>query len=152
MPAYRKPAELLALSGPFEKNPQRRRPIGPKSDRPIGDPPPHLAPDEAAARSGFVHCAPAGVLTSADRWALEMVARLVAKSRRPEGLTGAELGHLRALLGEMGAPPASRGRVLPAGANPWDVPRPARAWALEREKGGGGARLVEAPAGQHRSG
>jgi hypothetical protein len=31
MPAYRKPTELLALSGAFEKNPQRRRPVGPKS-------------------------------------------------------------------------------------------------------------------------
>ncbi len=74
------------------------------------------------------------MLTGYDRWALELVARLVAKGRRPEGLTGAELGHLRALLGELGATPASRSRVLPAGpgaeapagGNPWDVaaPRP----------------------------
>jgi hypothetical protein len=127
MPAYRKPTELLELSGAFAKNPQRRRPVGPKSDRGIGDPPPHLVPDEAAAWVEFVGNMPANVLTSADRWALELVARLVAKSRR-EGLTGAELGHLRALLNECGATPASRSRVLPAGAaeappagNPWDV-------------------------------
>ena len=57
-----------------------------------------------------------------------MIARLIACSRR-EGRTGAEPGDLRALLGEMGASPASCGRVLPAGAaaealavNPWDVP------------------------------
>ena len=48
MPAYRKPTELLALSGAFEKNPQRRHPVGPKSPHPIGEPPLHLAPDEAA--------------------------------------------------------------------------------------------------------
>ena len=133
MPAYRKPTELLELSGAFEKNPQRRRPIGPKSERPVGDPPPHLAPDEAAAWREFCRDAPAGVLTSGDRWALEATVRLIAKGRRPEGLLAAELGHLRALLGEMGATPASRSRVLPAGAaeapaagNPWDVLPPGR--------------------------
>jgi len=51
--------------------------------------------------------------------------------RRPGGLTGGELGHLRGFLREMGASPASRGRVRPVGAaeapagNPWDVPPPA---------------------------
>jgi hypothetical protein len=71
------------------------------------------------------------VLTSADRIALECLACLIAKGRRPEGLRPAELGHLRALLGEFGASPASRSRVLPVGAaeapaggNPWDVPMP----------------------------
>ena len=133
MPAYRKPTELLALSGAFEKNPQRRRPVGPKSPHPIGDPPACLAPDEAAAWREFCRDAPAGVLTSADRLALECLARLIAKSRR-EGLTAAELGHLRGFLSELGASPASRGRVLPAGptaepagGNPWDVTPPGRA-------------------------
>ena len=134
MPAYRKPTELLALSGAFEKNPQRRRPVGPKSDRPIGEPPDHLAPDEAAAWREFCRDAPAGVLTSADRVALELLARLIAKARRPGGLSGAELGHLRGFLSEMGASPASRSKVLPAGpgaepagGNPWDVAAPGRA-------------------------
>ncbi len=58
--AYRKPTELLALSGAFEKDPQRRRPVGPKSPHPIGDPPACLAPDEAAAWRGFVGDAPLG--------------------------------------------------------------------------------------------
>ncbi len=82
MPAYRKPTELLALSGAFEKNPQRRRPVEPKSPHPIGEPPACLAPDEAACWRDFVSEAPAGVLTSADRLALEALARLVARSRR----------------------------------------------------------------------
>jgi hypothetical protein len=137
MPAYRKPTELLALSGAFEKNPQRRRenrqrrrPIGPKSDKPIGDPPAHLAPDEAAAWREYLRDAPAGVLTGYDRWALEAVCRLVAKARR-EGLTGGELGILRGFLAELGASPAARGRVRVVGAaepvatNPWDVLPPA---------------------------
>jgi hypothetical protein len=128
MPAHRKPTELLALSGAFEKNPARRRPVGPKSDKPIGEPPAHLGDDEAAAWCELAGNMPAGVLTSGDRVALEVVARLVARSRR-QGLTNGELGALRRFLAELGASPASRGRVVPVGAaaahasgNPWDVP------------------------------
>ncbi len=62
MPAYRKPTELLALDGAFEKNPQRRCPIRSKSPPPISDLPGHLVPDEAVARYEFVHYAPTGVL------------------------------------------------------------------------------------------
>jgi hypothetical protein len=55
----------------------------------------------------------------------------MAKSRA-EGLLLAETGHLRALLAELGATLASRGRVQGArsaaapAASPWDVPGPAR--------------------------
>ncbi len=73
------------------------------------------------------------MLTSGDRLALECLARLVARSRR-QGLSVGELRHLRAFLAELGATPASRGRVLPAGpaeaspaGNPWDVAPPGRA-------------------------
>ncbi len=132
MPTPRKPVELLELSGAFRPDRHGQRRGAPKSDRGIGDPPPSMAEDEAGCWREFVSNAPAGVLTSGDRWALEAVARLYAKSRR-EGLTGAELGHLRGFLSELGASPASRGRVLPAGpaeaspaANPWDVAPPSR--------------------------
>ena len=74
----------------------------------------HLAPDEAAAWREFVRDAVPGVLTDSDRMALEALARLLARSRR-QGLTSAELGHLRGFLAELGATPASRGRVRPAG-------------------------------------
>jgi hypothetical protein len=133
MPYPRKPVELHELSGTFRADRHGRRRAAPKSDRPIGDPPPSLQADEAACWSEFVSDAPAGVLTSGDRWALEALARLHAKSRR-DGLTGAELGHLRGFLSELGASPASRGRVLPAGpaeaspaGNPWNVAAPGRA-------------------------
>ena len=77
----------------------------------------------------FVRDAVLGVLTDSDRMALEALARLLARSERQGLLANAELGHLRGFLAELGATPASRGRVRPAGAgeasasgNPWDVP------------------------------
>jgi len=100
MPASRS-LEVLELTGHYRADRHGRRRHAPKSDRPIGEPPACLAPDEAACWREFCRDAPAGMLTSADRWALECLARLAAKGRRPEGLTGAELGHLRALLGEL---------------------------------------------------
>ncbi len=131
MPRPRKPLELLELTGGYRPDRHGQRRAAPKSERPIGDPPPHLAPDEREAWREFVADAPAGVLTSGDRLALECLARLVAKGRRPGGLSGAELGQLRGFLSEMGASPASRSKVLPAGpgaepagGNPWDVMPP----------------------------
>ncbi len=134
MPMPRKPDEMLDITATFRRDRHARLRGVPKSDRGIGDPPACLAPDEAAAWREFVSNAPAEVLTGGDRLALECLARLVAKSRRPGGLSGAELGQLRGFLSELGATPASRGRVLPAGpaaepagGNPWDVPAPGRA-------------------------
>ena len=94
MPRPRTPVELLQLAGSYRPNWHAQRRAAPKSTEPVGDPPPHLAEDEAAVWHEFVRDAVPGVLTGYDRWALEALARLVARSRR-QGLTSAELGHLR---------------------------------------------------------
>ncbi len=73
---------MLELSGAFQHDPARRRPVGPESSEPVGDPPAYLAEDEAACWWECCRDAPAGVLTGHDRWVLEMPARLVARSRR----------------------------------------------------------------------
>ena len=126
----RKPTEILELSGGFDRHPERRRSIGPKSAQAIGDPPDDFEPDEAACWHEFLANHPPGVLTGADRWTLEHACRLHAKSRRLRGLAAAELGQLRTLLTELGATPASRSKISapPSDAteavNPWDVPAP----------------------------
>jgi len=130
MPRPRKPTELLELQGAFDKDPQRRRPVGPKSGREIGAAPDSLTSDEAACWCEFIENAPAGVLTSHDRWTLAQACKIEAKSRR-EWLLPAEMGHLRGFLTELGATPASRSKVQAPGAedrppaNPWDVAAPA---------------------------
>jgi len=131
MAHLRKPTdEVLELTGAFLKDPTRRRLPGPKSGLPIGGPPEHLAPHEAAAWLEFVANAPAGVLTGGDRWVLEIACRLMAKSRR-EGLLAAETGYLRACLTALGAWPASHsvpgaGLAAVPAASSWDLPEPAR--------------------------
>ena len=82
--------------------------------------------------------------------ALECLAVLIAKGRRPGGLSGAELGQLRGFLAEMGASPASRAgccRWGPAPSRPGAIrgtcrrraPRggPDKALAHERERAAG---------------
>ena len=107
MPRPPKPLKLLELSGAYRADRHAPRRHVPKSEHPIGEPHPSMAEDELACWREFVSHAPAGVLSAGDRWALEALARLHAKSRR-EGLSGAELGHLR--RGEpMGLPAPGRG-------------------------------------------
>jgi hypothetical protein len=80
MPRPRKPVEMLTASGAFRPDRHARRAAAPKSELPIGEPPPSLAPAEAACWREFVANCPAEVLTSGDRWALEAACRLMAKS------------------------------------------------------------------------
>ena len=76
-----KTGELLTASGTFRADQHAQRAAAPKSDLPIGDPPPSLAPDEVAAWCEFCCNAPTGVLTSGDRWILEAACRLVARGK-----------------------------------------------------------------------
>lgn len=125
--------ELLELRGTFDKNPSRRRPIGPKSERALGKPPASLTAAEAACWREAVRNAPGGVLTAADRWLVEIAARLMARLRAEGvgGLRGAELSQLTTALGKLGWTPADRSRVSGAATppdveNPWDaLARPA---------------------------
>jgi hypothetical protein len=113
MPAHRKPTEVLLLNGAFKHDPKRARPIGPKADAPLGDPPPYFTETERACWLEAVGNAPAGVLTSADRFIVEIAARLIAKFRT-EWLTGPEMAQLTRALARMGWTPADRSRVSAA--------------------------------------
>ena len=64
MPQHRKPADVLELSGAFEKNPQRRRAADPVPFEPIGDPPAALKRKaELEAWREIVKVAPPGILS-----------------------------------------------------------------------------------------
>ncbi len=117
------PTAVLEMRGAFKAHPGRRRPDEPKPTGELGEPPPHL--DEAAANAWreIAEAAPAGVLTSADRLAVEIAATLMAQFRAGD-LLPAGVGHLRGILGRMGLTPADRAGLSipqpkPAGGDKW---------------------------------
>ena len=117
MPQPRKPTRLLELSGQLRHNKKRYagRLNEPQASGPLGDPPERLSADEKAAWLELEQIAPAGVLTKADRWLVEICAGIMASLRRGgigrEGVTNGEVSLLMAGLRSMGLTPADRSRV-----------------------------------------
>jgi hypothetical protein len=82
----------------------------------LGDPPESLGDVERAAWHELAALAPAGVLTKADRWLIEIACRLMAAGREHgfggrHGITAGEIGLLNSCLRSMGLTPADRSRV-----------------------------------------
>lgn len=115
MARNRTPSNILELRGAFEKNPQRRR-EEPKVDKELGPPPEHFGEARRAAWAEIVSHAPEGVLTRADRIAVEMLSDLLTRYRAsmtPEGerFISADRRDLMALLARFGMTAADRSRV-----------------------------------------
>jgi len=117
----RTPSAILELRGSYRKNPQRRRHPEPQPSGPLGKPPRLLAREERRAWRDIERITPPGVLTVADRWLVEIAARLMAKMRGPKGLRPGERTQLIQCLSKMGLTPADRSKVgvtpRPAGVN-----------------------------------
>ncbi len=115
MARNRTPSNILELRGAFEKNPQRRR-EEPNVDRELGAAPGHFDDSRCAAWAEIVELAPEGVLTKADRIAIEMLADLLVRYRAsmtPGGdkFTSADRRDLMAILARFGMTAADRSRV-----------------------------------------
>jgi hypothetical protein len=106
----RTPTEVLDLKGSFDKHPERRREVGPKSTSPLGEPPTYFNTGEAVCWYELAQDTPPGVLTGSDRWTVEAACRLMAKFRA-DWLTGAEFGQLNGLLSKMGKTPSDRSKI-----------------------------------------
>lgn len=110
----RTPSNVLELRGAFDKNPQRRR-EEPKVEKELGPPPEHFDGARRAAWVEIVGHAPEGILTRADRIAVEMLADLLARYRASmagaEKFTSADRRDLMALLARFGMTAADRSRV-----------------------------------------
>jgi phage terminase small subunit len=146
MPA-RKPSAVLELSGAYRKNPNRRRPPEPVSGD-LGNPPERLDAEAVEYWHELVSMVAVGVLQASDRWAVELVARFMAKATREpdyaavmelakraelspretkaliqqQRLSSTELATLRSLMSALGLSPVDRSKlnVLPAKqANPF---------------------------------
>lgn len=87
----------------------------------------HLTPDEMEVWYEVLKFAPDGYIEAADKFALEMLCRLLAKSRSRSLMSAKESDHLIQLMGKFGLTPMDRGRVKKPGAgknkterNPFD--------------------------------
>lgn len=107
----RTPTAILETRGAFKKNPQRRRPEEPKVGTGLGEPPADLTALERAAWEQIARECAKGVLTGADRIAVEIASRLLARFREEGDLPGAKLAQLSSLLGRFGMTPADRSKV-----------------------------------------
>lgn len=124
----RTPTNVLDMRGAFKTHPERAaaRANEPVVVDPVGEPPARCPADIAEAWRELAGQAPAGVLTAADRVALEMAALLLVKFRAsPLTFTAAEFGRLQSILASFGMTPADRSRVgvanKPASTNPFEA-------------------------------
>ena len=110
MPRPRTPTETLELRGSFKHDPKRRRDVGAKASTALGDPPRHLTEVEQGCWRELEQNIAAGVLTSAERWTLEIASRLMARFRA-DWLSGAEFAQLTKSLSSLGMTPVDRSKV-----------------------------------------
>jgi hypothetical protein len=113
VPAHRKDLEVHLMSGAAAKNPQRftQRKPAPKPAAKLGLPPKHLTPDEKRAWKELASITPAGVLTIADRIAVEVCSRLLVRFRSGDLTKVSEIACLLSLLARFGMTPADRNKV-----------------------------------------
>lgn len=106
----RKPTAVLELTGAFKKDPQRKRPNEPKPSGSLGEPPADFDRDLKANWRELACMVPAGVLTNADRWLVELACRTMQHVRKDIALAS-ERNLLLSCLSRMGLTPADRSRI-----------------------------------------
>ena len=109
---HTQPLEIAKLKGAHKKDPQRYRKEVPKSKLPLGEAPAHLTPEAAACWFEISGYSIPGVMTGADRIALEVLSNLLAEYRDdPRGFTAAKLNQLIGSLGRFGMTPSDRTKL-----------------------------------------
>ena len=106
----RKPTRILERSGAFQKNPSRRRNQEPVPVGPLGNPPERLDAEQLIFWRELESMCAKGVLTSADRWCVELAAVCMCKIVRQEA-KGYDHALLRSLLSSMGLTPTDRSKL-----------------------------------------
>lgn len=112
MPRPRTPTSVLEATGALAHDSKRyaSRVTEPKITDALGVPPKHLTTSQKKVWKELAATAPAGVLTSADRWIVETAVILMTKIRSSD-FSAADIGHLRSCLASLGMTPADRSRV-----------------------------------------
>lgn len=112
MPRHTQPREVAEAKGATRHDPQRYRNKPPKAAFELGQAPPHLSDQAKAVWFEVAGYAAAGVLTCADRIAMELLCELLADFREaPREFPAARIGHLIGCLGRLGMTPADRQKL-----------------------------------------
>jgi hypothetical protein len=113
MGMHRKSTAELESRGAFKKNPDRRPGPEPEHEGPLGAPPEHFSPSEAAVWFQVCQDTAPGVLTQSERILIEILCKLLADVRdNPEDATTAKYSRIESLIGKIGCTPADRSRVV----------------------------------------
>ena len=114
---------IAELTGARRANPQRYRDVAPVAEGELGDPPEHLSAGAAAVWREIASTAPAGVLATADRVAVELAANLVAEYREaPREFLASRIAQMTGLLARLGMTPIDRQRLAVKPAAPAENP------------------------------
>ena len=106
------PIELARLKGAHRKDPARYNKDIPKSDAPLGDPPEHLGDAAVKVWRELCDICLPGVLTDADRIAVEALAELLAEFRsNPVDFQTSRLNAMIKILSSLGMTPVDRTRL-----------------------------------------
>lgn len=112
MARHRQPRELAELKGATKKDPQRYKNEAPKTNSPLGKAPAHLPTEVAVVWKELEKCALPGVLTSADRFIMEVASSLLSEFRANRGeFVAAKYSHLIGCLARLGLTPADRQKL-----------------------------------------
>jgi phage terminase small subunit len=105
------PTAIQEAKGAFIHDPQRARPLEPKSDKSIGSPPKNLSPTEKAEWKSLVKQIPPGVLKESDRLMFGLLVRLASKLHSGAAMMVGETNQLISLSGKFALTPADRSKV-----------------------------------------
>ena len=109
MARIRQPDEVAKFKGSHKRNPQRYRKEVPKSELPLGNYPDHIT--DGAKKCWFeleAYVKP-GVLTSSDRWIMEITSETMAEFREaPRKFSASNKNCLVSMMARLGLTPADR--------------------------------------------
>ena len=115
----KKPTALKEINGSAKKNPGRINQNEPKDSRGIGPAPSYFDKSQKAIWDEIVTNCIAGVLTQADRFAVEMTSLLLFEFRLdPQEFPSSKMAQLVKLCSQMGMTPADRSKIHLPGEKP----------------------------------
>lgn len=108
----RKPTAILELNGSMKAHPERKRARAnePEPTGELGNAPSYMTAEEKKVWRELKRDVPSGVLTSAERIAVELVCRLTSRLR-DGSIKPQECSVLRSTLGSLGLTAADRSKV-----------------------------------------